>query len=452
MLSVGYGGTYDAEHNRFSDCISPGRDQLDIVTAMNLKHLRIVHGLALTLLALMPLCVSTASAEPIDVAPEAAPQGMPVLCGIDVLQRDGFQPLAGKKIAVATNHTGVTQDRERLIDLLIAAPDVEVVRILSPEHGLFGVLDEKVGHSVDPVTQLPVFSLYGETRKPNAEMMEGLDAVVFDIQDIGVRYYTYISTMGLVMESAVEHGVAVVVLDRPNPINGVDVQGPVTDPGMEGFTAFGQIALRHGMTAGEIAHYFNQEHDIHCDLTVVPVEGWSRDMWYDQTGLWWINPSPNMRNLTQAALYPAIGLIESGKQVSVGRGTDQPFELFGAPWIDGRRLAAALNDAAIPGLRFVPITFTPTVRHFKDQECQGVYIIVTDRGTLDPVPAGLRIAWTLKHLFPDDYDLDTVNNLMKDDAVMEAIKAVTWPADVAAVWHDELEAFKTRRAKYLIYE
>ncbi|MEM7683044.1 MAG: DUF1343 domain-containing protein, partial [Planctomycetota bacterium] len=192
---------------------------------------------------------------------------------------------------MATNHTGVNQQRERLIDLLVAAPEVELVRIFSPEHGLFGKLDEKVGHSVDPTTGLRVWSLYGETRKPSAEMMDGLDAVVFDIQDIGVRYYTYISTMGLVMEAAAKHGVKVVVLDRPNPINGVNVEGPVTDGGMEGFTAFGQIALRHGMTAGELARYFNAEHDIGCDLTVVPVEGWSRSMWFDQTGLWWINPS-----------------------------------------------------------------------------------------------------------------------------------------------------------------
>lgn len=376
-----------------------------------------------------------------------------VLTGIDVLQRDGFALLRGKKIAIATNHTGVDRDGRRIIDLLVEAPDVQVVRLFSPEHGLFGKVDEKVGHGTDPATGLPVFSLYGETRKPDAQMMAGLDAVVFDIQDIGVRFYTYIATMGLVMEAAAEHGVAVVVLDRPNPINGVDVQGPVTDEGQEGFTAFSQIALRHGMTVGELAGYFNREHDIRCDLTVVPMEGWRRDMWYDQTGLWWINPSPNMRNLTQAALYPAIGLIESGQQVSVGRGTDQPFELFGAPWIEGRKFAAMLNAAAIPGLRFVPVKFTPTVRHFKGQECGGVYVMVTDREVLDPVAAGLRIAWTLEHLFPESYDLDTVNNMIKDAAAMQALtEAQTWPDDIAEVWTDELEAFKQRREKYLLYK
>ncbi len=394
---------------------------------------------------------ATGDAETSKKTGENAPQGMPVLCGIDVLERDGFAALKGKKVALATNHTGVNLDGRRIVDLLHDAPDVEVVRLFSPEHGLYGVLDEKVGHGVDAATGLPVFSLYGETRKPNAEMMEGLDAVVFDIQDIGVRFYTYIATMGLVMEAAKEHGVEVFVLDRPNPINGVDVEGPVTDPGMEAFTAFSNIALRHGMTVGELAQYFNKEHGIDCELTVVPVEGWTRDMWYDRTGLTWINPSPNMRNLTQAALYPAVGLIESGRQVSVGRGTDQPFELFGAPWIDGRKLAATLNDAAIPGLRFVPVTFTPTVRHYKDQECGGVYVMVTDRDTLDPIPAGLQIAWTLEHLFGDAYDLTTVNRMIKDDATMEAISADTWPEDVEAVWREELDAFKTRRAKYLIY-
>ncbi|MEM7682851.1 MAG: DUF1343 domain-containing protein, partial [Planctomycetota bacterium] len=208
----------------------------------------------------------------------------------------------------------------------------------------------------------------------------------------------------------------------------------------------------HGMTAGELARYFNAEHDIGCDLTVVPVEGWSRSMWFDQTGLWWINPSPNMRNLTQAALYPAIGLIESGQQISVGRGTDQPFEQFGAPYIDGRLLAQELNAAGIPGLRFVPTVFTPTVRHFKGMECQGVYILVTDRDALDPVPAGLKIAWTLERLFPRDYDIEHVNDLMKDNAVMSAIRGEAWPVGVSEVWAQELAAFETRRQRYLIYE
>lgn len=381
--------------------------------------------------------------------PPTAPRVLP---GIDVLARDGFQPLEGLTLAVATNHTGVTQDRQRLIDLLVAAPKVHLDRIFSPEHGLYGVLDEKVGHSADPTTGLRVWSLYGETKKPSAAMMAGLDAVVFDIQDIGVRFYTYISTMGLLMEAAKEHDVKVIVLDRPNPLNGLNVEGPVTDPGQESFTAYSRIALRHGMTAGELARYFNAEHNIGCDLTVIPVEGWTRDMWFDETGLWWINPSPNMRNLTQAALYPGIGLIETGQQLSVGRGTDQPFELFGAPYIDGRLLAQTLNDARIPGLRFIPITFTPTVRHFKGMECQGVYIMVNEREKLDPVPSGLRIAWTLKKLFPDDFDLKHVNTLLADDATMTAIQAETWPDDIDAVWREELDAFKKRRQPYLIYD
>lgn len=376
----------------------------------------------------------------------------PVLTGIDVLAKDNFAALKNKRIAIATNHTGVDQHGKRIIDLLVDAPDVEVVRLFSPEHGLYGNVDTKVGHGTDNTTQLPVFSLYGETRKPNAEMMADIDVVIFDIQDIGVRFYTYISTMGLVMESAKEHEVAVYILDRPNPINGSDVQGPVTDPGMEAFTAFSNISLRHGMTVGELAKYFNTEDGIGCDLTVIKMENWQRDTWYDQTGLWWINPSPNMRNLTQAALYPAIGLLESGKQLSCGRGTDQPFEYFGAPWIDGRQLAAALNDADMPGLRFVPMKFTPTVRHYKDQLCEGVYVMVMDRDKLDPVPAGLRIAWTIEHLFPDDYKIETVNNMIKDDATMEALNADTWPDNIADVWKDELDAFKARRAKYLIYE
>jgi uncharacterized protein YbbC (DUF1343 family) len=374
-----------------------------------------------------------------------------VLCGIDVLTRDGFTELEGQRVAMVTNHTGLTRDGVHIVDLLHAAPNVEVVKLFSPEHGLYGELDEKVGHGIHPETGLRVYSLYGETRQPTAEMLEGVDTLVFDIQDIGTRYYTYISTMGLCMEAAVEHGVRVVVLDRPNPINGVDVAGPIADEKYYGFTAYGPIPLRHGMTAGELALLFNSEYEIGCDLTVIGMEGWQRSMWYEQTGLVWVNPSPNMRNLTQAALYPGIGLLESGRMISVGRGTDQPFEVFGAPFIDARELAAALNARQIPGLRFIPIYFTPTVRHYKDQRCGGVYVMVMNREKLEPVSAGMTIAWVIERLYPEAYNEESVARMIQDDAAMAAMKTTPDPTLIPGVWQAELAAFLPVRAKYLIY-
>ncbi|WP_428388884.1 exo-beta-N-acetylmuramidase NamZ family protein [Mucisphaera sp.] len=374
-----------------------------------------------------------------------------VLNGIDVLERDGFELLEGQRVAIVTNHTGLNRAGEHIVTLLNEAPNVDVMKLFSPEHGLYGELDEKVDHGVDPDTGLRVYSLYGETRIPTANMLEGVDTLVFDIQDIGTRFYTYISTMGLCMEAAKEHGVRVVVLDRVNPINGVDVSGPIADERHQGFTAYGPIPLRHGMTAGELAKLFNTEYGIGCDLTVVPVEGWRREMWFDETGQMWTNPSPNMRNLTQATLYAGIGLLESGRMISVGRGTDQPFEYFGAPFIDGVALAAALNERRIPGLRFVPMRFTPTVRHYKDQVCGGVYVMVMDREALEPVSAGMTIAWEIERLFPEAYDLDSVRRMIQDDAAMDELMTTVDPETIPGVWQAELAAFLPVRERYLMY-
>ena len=404
-------------------------------------------GLSCGLLAGVPAVEAAAQA-----APATRPAADKVMTGLDVLARDGYAPLRGQNVAIVTNHTGVDRDGRHIVALLNESPDVNVVKLFSPEHGLYGVLDVKVDDMVDPETGLPVLSLYGETRKPSAEMLQGVDTIVFDIQDIGTRFYTYISTMGLVMQAAAEHGVEVVVLDRPNPINGVDVAGPIADEKYQGFTAFGDLPLRHGMTVGELAELFNDEFGIGADLIVVPVEGWRRDMWWDETGLTWVNPSPNMRNLTQATIYPGIGLLESGRTISVGRGTDQPFELFGAPWIDGRELAAALNERDIPGLRFVPVRFTPDQRVHTGQECGGVYVLVTDREALEPVSAGMTIAWTIEHLYPEQYDEGTVAPMIQDEASMDALRTADSPEQIPAVWQDELAEFMDVRAKYLRYE
>ncbi len=373
-----------------------------------------------------------------------------VLCGIDILQRDNYKLLEGQRVALITNHTGRDRDGNRLVDLLVKAPNVQVVKLFSPEHGLYGTLDQHVSDTVDEATRLKVYSLYGQTRRPSPEMLEGVDTIVFDIQDIGARFYTYVATLGFAMEEAAKHKIRVVVLDRPNPITGLAVDGPINDRTERLFTGYGPLPVMHGMTVGELAHMFNKEYAINCDLKVVQVEGWRRAMWWDETGLTWVNPSPNMRNLTQATLYPAVGLIEA-TNVSVGRGTDQPFELLGAPWIDGRKLSALLNAVELPGLRFVPIEFTPTATKFAKQACQGVYIIVTDRNALQTVRSGLTIGWALKTLFGEKFEVDKIDNLLLNKQALRMVKTTERPETLPELWREPLAAFKKMRANYLIY-
>ena len=385
--------------------------------------------------------------------PSSAGQKYNILTGLDVLKRDNFKALQGRKVAIITNHTGRDRDGNHIVDLLTKAGGVKVVTLFSPEHGLYGKLDEKVGHGTDPKTGLKVWSLYGDTRKPTAEMLGGVDTLVFDIQDVGARFYTYISTMGLCMEAAAANKIRMVVLDRPNPIGGVRVDGPVADKKYFGFTAYGPIPVAHGMTVGELARLFNTDFQVNCDLHVVECQNYDRRMWWDDTGLTWVNPSPNMRNLTQATIYPAICLLEA-TNISVGRGTDQPFEFFGAPWIDGKKLAAALNKdrANFPGLKFVPIEFTPTSSKHKDKPCQGCYVLVTDREALQPARSGVAIAWHLRKLFGDAFQVDAVARLLHDEATLNAIKTAEDPSKIPDVWQRELEEFKATREKYLIYK
>jgi uncharacterized protein YbbC (DUF1343 family) len=358
-----------------------------------------------------------------------------------------------RNIAIVTNHTARDRDGNHIIDLLMKAPDVKIVALFSPEHGLYGAVDEKVGHSTDPKTGLKVWSLYGETRRPTAEMLKGVDTIVYDIQDVGARFYTYSATLGICMEEAAKSKLAMFVLDRPNPITGLHVDGPIADEKKLGFTAFRRIPVAHGMTFGELAQLFNKEYGgINCDLHVIQMENWKRDMWWDETGLTWINPSPNMRNLTQAALYPGVCLIEA-TNVSVGRGTDQPFEQFGAEWIDGQKLAAAINASNLPGLRTCPIKFTPTKgSKYGGKELNGVFILVTDRDALEPVRSGLTMAYHLMKLHGDQFTVDKVVNLLQNQAVLDAMKQTDDPAKLPALWKDDVEQFKTLRAKYLIYK
>ncbi len=373
-----------------------------------------------------------------------------VLSGIDVLARDGFAKLKGKRVGLITNHTGVARDGKSTIDLLHTAPGVQLVALFAPEHGIRGVLDADVPAERDQKTGLTIHSLYGETRRPTAAMLAGIDTLVIDLQDIGARFYTYPATTGYVLEEAAKRKIAVMVLDRPNPVNGWQIEGPNQSEPIREFIAYFPMPVRHGLTLGELARVFNAEKKLNADLTVVPVENWRRDYWYDETGLAWTNPSPNMRNLNQAALYPGIGAIEYSN-VSVGRGTDQPFEQFGAPWIDGPRLAAALNARQLPGIRFYPVAFTPTASKYARQPCQGVFMMVANRATLPPVRVGLEIAGALFALFGEQYQLENTDLLLGSRDSLERVKRGEDPAVVAARWSADEGRWRQLRAKYLLY-
>ena len=294
-----------------------------------------------------------------------------VLCGVDRLVVEQCRSLRGRRIGLITNHTGVTRDLRPTLDLLADAPDVLLLTLFSPEHGIRGEVDAPVADGIDVKTGLPIHSLYGARTAPTAEQVKGLDTLIYDVQDIGTRFYTYISTLGRCMEAAAEHKLRFIVLDRPNPIGGIAVEGPIADSDLLDFTAYHTIPVRHGLTVGELARLFAAEKELPLDLHVLKMEGWTRDMWWDETNLTWINPSPNMRSATQALLYPGIGLIEF-TNVSVGRGTDTPFEHIGAPWIRERDLAESLNDRNLPGVRFVPVRFTPGSSTHAGRPCGGV--------------------------------------------------------------------------------
>jgi uncharacterized protein YbbC (DUF1343 family)/CubicO group peptidase (beta-lactamase class C family) len=373
-----------------------------------------------------------------------------VLTGIDVLERDGFKQLNGMRVGLITNHTGRNRAGRPTIDVLHKAPNVKLVALFSPEHGIRGLADEKVSNLKDDQTGLPIYSLYGETRRPKPEQLKDLDALVFDIQDIGTRFYTYISTLGYVMEEASKAKIPVFVLDRPNPIGGVEVEGPMADPDKNSFIAYHTIPVRHGMTIGELGQLFNEQRKIGCDLRVIKMDGWRRSMWLDETNLTWVNPSPNMRSLTEATLYPGVGLLET-TNVSVGRGTDTPFEVVGAPWIDGQRLAAALNNQRIAGVRFVPLRFTPKASVSKDEECGGVNIIVTDRARFRPVISGLEIAVALRMLYPSDWKIDNYLRLLANSDTLEKLKRGESATEIGRSWSAKLDEFRIARAKMLLY-
>jgi uncharacterized protein YbbC (DUF1343 family) len=381
----------------------------------------------------------------------------PVLTGIDVLVRDGFKQLRGKRIGLITNHTGKSRDGLATIDLLHNAPGVTLVSLFSPEHGIRGVLDADVPAEKDEKTGLPIHSLFykGGTGRPLEGSLNGIDTLVIDLQDIGARIYTYQLAMGYAMEEAAKRKIAVVVLDRPNPINGWQIEGPLNRAPGEGespntFISYLPMPIRHGMTMGELARLYNEERTINADLTVIGLEHWKRDHWFDETGLTWINPSPNMRNMNQATLYPGVGAIEYSN-ISVGRGTDQPFEQIGAPWVHGPQLADALNARRLPGIRFYPITFTPSSSRYANEECQGVFMIVTNRAALQPVRVGIEIASALFSLYRDKYEPNNMWRLVGSEDIVSRIRQGEDPASLAARFNADEARWRQRRAKYLLY-
>lgn len=394
---------------------------------------------------------AVAPAIPADFPISSATESQEVLTGIDVLERDGFELLQGKRVGLITNHTGRSRAGQLTSKLLHSAPEVELVCLFSPEHGIAGVRDDnQITDARDETTGLPIYSLYGERRTPASEQLDTLDALVFDIQDVGARFYTYISTMGNAMRVAAERGIEFVVLDRPNPIGGIQVSGPVLDPGRECFVGFHPIAVRHGMTVGELATMFRAELDWSLDLHVVPVENWSREQLWDDLGLAWVNPSPNMRNAHQALLYPGIGLLETSN-ISVGRGTDTPFEILGAPWVDGRELAQRLNAADLTGLRCVPIEFTPTASKYRGERCEGVRFSIVRRDLVRPLPLGLEVACALRDLYEADWQLAKIDRLLLDQATLEALRSGANRGEVEEVFQQELGEFEERRKQFLLY-
>ena len=373
-----------------------------------------------------------------------------VLAGIDVLERDNFRMLVGQRVALITNQTGITRSGQSTVKLLNESKVVNLVTLFSPEHGFAGTLDQtQIADAQDTTTGLIIHSLYGKTRVPTAEMLAGIDTLVFDIQDIGTRFYTYISTMGNAMKAAGEHGVRFVVLDRPNPIGGVDVQGPVLDAGRESFVGFHRIPVRHGMTVGELARMFQTEQNIDVDLQVVPIEGWNRDQLFDATGRLWVNPSPNIRNLNQALLYPGVGLWEM-TNLSVGRGTDTPFELIGASWINAVEFARSLNAAKLAGIRFVPVHFTPKASQYESQRCGGVHLIITQRDSFDPLRTGLQLAVTLRAMYPSQWETSKRDRLLSSRKVADGILAGQSVDQLIASYETELAAFIKRRQEFLM--
>jgi uncharacterized protein YbbC (DUF1343 family) len=395
---------------------------------------------------------SSAAAQQGRATPMASEQAKPakVQLGIDVLAAGGFAQLAGLRIGLLANDASRDSSGRRTVQVLATAPGVRLVALFSPEHGLGADREGNIDSGRDPATSLTIHSLYGANRRPSSAMLAGLDAVVVDIQDVGVRFYTYATTMAYLMEEAAKRRVKVFVLDRPNPIGAAGVRGPMLEPALKSFVAYFEMPVQHAMTLGELARLFNAEQKIGADLAVVAMLGYRSSSWFDQTGLPWVKPSPNLPTAGSTILYPGVALIEQ-TNVSVGRGTPTPFELVGAPWIDGPALAGYLARRGMAGVRFEPAVFTPNADRYAGKRCQGIRIVLSDRTALDAPRLGIELAVALRRLHPKAFAVRDMLALLGSRQTLAAIEAGEDPAVIGRRWQAGLEAFTATRAKYLLY-
>ena len=374
-----------------------------------------------------------------------------VQTGLDVLEAEKFAPLRGKHVGLITNHTGLDYQERTTINVLAHAPGVQVVALFSPEHGIAGHSDEKLASSKDASTGLPIFSLYGDHLRPTDEMLQGIDALVFDVQDAGVRFYTYTTTMAYCMEEAAKRKISFFVLDRPNPLNGDIVEGPLLDAEKTSFVGYYPLPVRYGLTIGELAQFYNAENHINADLHVIPMRNWHRNYFFESTGLKWIPPSPNLRTLKGSLLYPGLEILQNSG-VSVGRGTEAPFEEFGAPWINGEEVAAMLNAKGLPGVHFANQPFVPVSGLYAGQRCGGVGVRVTDRAALRSMRVGLEIAAALHKKYPDHFDVSKLLFLAGNDSTIQQLQSGTPVNEIIASWAKDLAAYDAVRRRYFLYK
>jgi len=374
-----------------------------------------------------------------------------VQAGLDVLEAGKFAALRGKHVGLITNHTGLDAQARSSIQVFAKASGVELVALFSPEHGASGMADETIASSKDPTTGLPIFSLYGESRRPTDEMLAGIDALVFDIQDAGVRFYTYTTTMAYCMEEAAKHNIAFYVLDRPNPLGGELIEGPMLDPDKTNFVGYFPTPVRYGLTIGELAQLYNNEHHINCDLHVIPMKNWHRNYFFESTGIRWVPPSPNLRTVKGSIVYPGLEILQNAG-VSVGRGTETPFEEFGAPWMDGAVLSSTLNALHLPGLHFVDDPFIPVSGLYAGQRCGGVGVRIIDRGAVRSMRMGLEIATLLRKLYPANFDPAKLLPLVGNSDTIRQLQEGVSPEKIVESWSTALAAYDQTRRKYFLYK
>ncbi len=416
------------------------------------EHLTAKKSVLATLIPFtMFVALLSLGAPPARSSPKRSGRAARVQTGLDVLEAQKFAPLRGKHIGLITNHTGVDSQGRSNVDLLAHASGVQLVALFSPEHGLAGRNNEKISSSKDPSTGLPVYSLYGETLRPTDEMLKGIDALVFDIQDAGVRFYTYTVTMAYCMEEAAKRKIAFFVLDRPNPLGGEILEGPMLDPDRTNFVAYFPLPVRYGLTIGELAQFFNAENHIGADLHVILIRNWHRNYFFESTGMKWIPPSPALRTVKGSILYPGIEILQS-PGVSVGRGTQTPFEEFGAPWVNGDEVAAALNERHVPGVHFVAQPFIPISGPYSGQHCGGVSIRITDRFAVRSMRMGLEIAAILHRLYPQQFNIAKLLELTGNSETVQQMQSGVSPEKIVASWSSSLAAFDQVRRKYFLYK